>query len=441
MAKAKKHQPRVAIATLGCKVNQYESASFASAFEERGAELVPLSGPAEICVINTCAVTAKGGAQSRQMIRRALRANPKARLVVTGCYAQIAAGQIVELSERPICIVGNGYKDQLVEVALSGKSCDLEMYMGDIGRKQEICSLPVRRFPGRTRALLRVQDGCNRFCTYCIVPYSRGRSRSLPPEQVLAQAAVLAREGYREAVVTGIHVGHYGQDLSPPLSFGGLLRLLAGGEGGLRYRISSLEPMEVTEEVLELLASAVTFMPHLHIPLQSGDNAILRKMNRTYTREIFVEIIERCRARLPEAAIGIDVLVGFPGEDERAFGQTVSLLERLPVTYLHVFPYSKRPGTVAAGLPGQVPGRVKEKRVALLRELDRRKRTAFYTEQLGRVRETLIEGRRTRTHLYKGFTDNYVPVFCRASESAVNRVLPVRLVELTAGGVLGTVES
>jgi threonylcarbamoyladenosine tRNA methylthiotransferase MtaB len=431
---------RVAITTLGCKVNQYESAAFASAFQEKGAELVSLSGPADICVVNTCAVTAKGGAQSRQMIRRALRANPEARMVVTGCYAQIAAGLIVELSERPICIVGNGYKDLLVEIALSEKICDLEMYMGDIGRKREICHLPVRRFAGRTRAFLRVQDGCNRFCTYCIVPYSRGRSRSLPLEKALVQAAVFAREGYREAVITGIHVGHYGQDFTPPLSFTDLLKHLAEQENSLRYRISSLEPMEITPEILGLLAGPGKFVPHLHIPLQSGDNAILRKMNRPYTREVFAEIVQECRSRLPEAAIGIDVLVGFPGEDERAFGQTLELLERLPVTYLHVFPYSKRPGTVAAGLPDQVPGLVKEKRVAVLRELDSRKRMAFYAGQLGRVREALLEGRRTRTNLYKGFTDNYVPVFCRASESTVNQVLPVRLVELTAGGVLGTVE-
>jgi threonylcarbamoyladenosine tRNA methylthiotransferase MtaB len=432
---------RVALATLGCKVNQYESASFASGFEEGGAELVSFAGPADIFVINTCAVTAKAGAQSRQLIRRALRANPEARIVVTGCYAQIAAGQIVELSERPICIVGNGHKDMLVEVALTGKSCDLEMYMGDIGRQREICPLPVRRFADRTRAYLRVQDGCNRFCTYCIVPYSRGRSRSLPPGEVLAQAAVFAREGYREAVITGIHVGHYGQDLTPPLSFSDLLALLAGRDDGLRYRISSLEPLEVTAEVLALVAGSSKFMPHLHIPLQSGDNAILRKMNRPYTREAFAEIVAACRDRLPEAALGVDVLVGFPGEDERAFGQTLELLERLPVTYLHVFPYSRRPGTLAAGFPDQVPGPVKDERVALLRALDRQKKNAFHAGQLGTVREVLFEGRRARTSLYQGFTDNYVPVFCRVAEDAVNQVLPVRLTELTADGVLGTVEA
>ncbi|MDA8165590.1 MAG: tRNA (N(6)-L-threonylcarbamoyladenosine(37)-C(2))-methylthiotransferase MtaB [Desulfobacteraceae bacterium] len=432
---------RVALATLGCKVNQYESASFASSFEERGAELVDFGGPADVSVVNTCAVTARAGAQSRNLIRRALRANPEGRLVVTGCYSQIAAGQIVELSERPICIVGNGHKDKLVEIALAGKSCDLEMYLGDIGRKREICRLPVRRFADRTRAFLRVQDGCNRFCTYCIVPYARGRSRSLPPAELLAQAEVFAREGYREAVITGIHVGHYGQDLAPPLVFADLLKLLAGREDGLRYRISSLEPLEVTAEVLALVAGSGAFMPHLHIPLQSGDDAILRKMNRPYTRETFAEIVQACRAALPEAAIGVDVLAGFPGEDERAFGQTVELLERLPVTYLHVFPYSRRPGTVAAGFPGQVPEPVKEERVAVLRALDRKKRAGFYASQLGQVRPTLIEGRRTRANLRRGFTDNYVPVVCRAPESAVNQVLPVRLTELTADGVLGTVES
>jgi threonylcarbamoyladenosine tRNA methylthiotransferase MtaB len=431
---------KVAITTLGCKVNQFESASFASSFAEQGAELVGGTGPADVCVINTCAVTAKAGAQSRQTIRQALRRNPQARMVVTGCYAQIASGPVVELSDRPICVVGNGQKHLLVDIVLADKQCDLAMYVGDLSSQRPISPLPVRRFADRTRAYLRVQDGCNRFCTYCIVPYSRGRSRSLPPEQVLKQAAIFAGEGYRELVVTGIHVGHYGLDLEPPLQLVDLLKLLAARDDSMRYRISSLEPLEITDGVLALLARPGKFMPHLHIPLQSGDDLILRKMNRPYSRAVFAAVVDNCRALLPEAAIGIDVLVGFPGEDERAFRQTVTLLETLPVTYLHVFPYSKRPGTVAAGLPHQVPDRIKQERVSLLRQLDQQKRAAFYGSQLGTVRDTLFEGGRSSGGLMKGFTDNYVPVFCRAPESVINQVVPVRLTELTEGGVLGTVE-
>jgi threonylcarbamoyladenosine tRNA methylthiotransferase MtaB len=358
-------------------------------------------------------------------------------VVVTGCYAQVASGQVVDLSERPICVVGNGQKHLLVDIALTDRQCDLEMYIGDIGSQRLISALPVRRFTGRTRAFLRVQDGCNRFCTYCIVPYSRGRSRSLEPGQVLEQVAVFGREGYRELVVTGIHVGHYGLDLEPPLQFADLLELLAGRQDSLRYRISSLEPLEITDRILALLVDCPKFMPHLHIPLQSGDDLILRKMNRPYTRDEFAAVVEKCRTLLPEAAIGIDVLVGFPGEDDRAFRQTLELLEMLPVSYLHVFPYSRRPGTVAAGLPRQVPSRLKQERVAILRELDRQKRNAFYASQLGKVRDTLFEGRRSREGLMKGFTDNYVPVHCWCPESLGNQVVPVLLAEQTESGVLG----
>jgi threonylcarbamoyladenosine tRNA methylthiotransferase MtaB len=430
---------RVSITTLGCKVNQFESASFASRFEEQGAKLVAGSGDADVCVINTCAVTAKAGAQSRLAIRQAIRRNPRARVVVTGCYAQIASGQVVELCEQPICVVGNGQKHLLVDIALTDRQCDLEMYIGDIGSQRLITPLSVRRFAGRTRAFLRVQDGCNRFCTYCIVPYSRGRSRSLEPDRVLDQVAVFSDEGYRELVVTGIHVGHYGLDFEPRLRFADLLKLLAERQDSMRYRISSLEPLEITDEILAILAHFPKFMPHLHIPLQSGDDLILRKMNRPYTRDEFARIVEKCRLLLPEAAIGIDVLVGFPGEDDRAFRQTVELLELLPVSYLHVFPYSKRPGTVAAGLPGQISNLIKQERVSILRELDREKRRAFYSSQLGKVRDTLFEGGRSAGGLVKGFTDNYVPVFCRAPGSIANQVVPVRLAELTEGGVLGIV--
>lgn len=324
--------PRVAVTTLGCKVNQFESASFLSGFEEQGAELVPFSQAADIYVINSCAVTAKAGAQSRQMIRRALRANPEARLVVTGCYAQVAAKDILGLADRPICIVGNGNKHHLVEIALASRECDLEMYTGDIGRKKEICPLTARRFAGRTRAYVKVQDGCNRFCSYCIVPYARGRSRSLSPAKVLEQIELFVREGYKEIVLTGIHIGTYGEDLSPAMRLYDLLLLLAKEELPVRYRVSSLEPVEVTKEILGLMAESPCFLPHLHIPLQSGDNNILTKMNRRYTSTEFADIVGMVGRYLPDAAIGADVLVGFPGEDEQAFANTRDLLTDLPVT-------------------------------------------------------------------------------------------------------------
>lgn len=433
-----KHPPRVAITTLGCKVNQYESASFLSSLEEAGAEMVPFSGEADVYIINTCAVTGKAASQSRQLIRRALRQNANARIVVTGCYSQVAAREVVDLAERSVCIVGNGFKDQLVDIALAEDYCDLEMFMGDISRRREICHLPVARFSGRTRSFLKIQDGCDRFCSYCIVPYARGPSRSLPMAEVLEQAAILISQGYREIVLTGIHIGLYGADFDPETSLVLLLEQLIALPGSVRYRISSLESAEITPELLDLMASSDRIMPHLHIPLQSGCDAILKRMNRTYGAAAYRRVVEDCVARMPDIAIGADVLVGFPGEGEDEFAVTEKFLQDLPIAYLHVFPYSKRPGTVAAEMDGQVPKQVKEERVARLKQLDHQKRTAFYGRFLGETRPVLAETGRNRFQLMRGFTDNYVPVFFQAPESMSNEIVAVRIERLVDLNVFGS---
>ena len=428
---------RVALATLGCKVNQFESAAFLSSLAERQVETVDFAEPAEVYVVNTCAVTARAAQESRQLIRRALKTNPEARLVVTGCYAQIAAQEILDIVDQPLCIVGNGFKDKLAEIVLNDNHCDLEMFMSDIGRRQEICPLTVRRFAGRTRASLKVQDGCNSFCSYCVVPFSRGRSRSLAPGLVVSQARTYAAEGHREIVITGINTGTYGHDFKPATDLVGLLRRLLA-ECPLRYRISSLDPGEISPELLDLLASEPLLLPHLHIPLQSGDDAILARMNRRYTGAAFAGLLRRIREILPDAAIGVDVMVGFPGEDEAAFRHTYDLLSGLPVTYLHIFPFSKRPGTVAARMEGQVAKTVKDSRLATLRDLDRRKRREFYTSHLGRIWPVLVE-RGRRGKLLTGFTDNYVPVRFAGPDSLMNSVVKVRLDEVVADWVRGAV--
>ena len=433
----KKKSIKVALTTLGCKVNQFESASFVSGLEERGAEIVPFSSQADVYIINTCAVTGKAGAQSRQMIRRALKTNSGARLIVTGCYAQVATQKVLEIGDWSVCIVGNGYKHRLVDIALSEKQCDLEMHMGDVGSNREICLLPVRRFPDRTRAFLKIQDGCNNFCTYCIVPYARGRSRSLPVAAALEQIEVFAAAGYREIVLTGIHVGMYGLDLSPATRLLDFIDRATALYPAIRFRLSSLEPGEVGDELLHLMAGRPNFMPHFHIPLQSGDDRILREMNRRYQARDFAAIIERIRATIPHAAIGVDVLVGFPGEDEAAFANTFALLAGLPVTYLHVFPYSKRPGTLAAGLAGQIAGPVKDERVERLRQLGARKKSAFYQRHLGTVQRVLAENSRNRFKLMRGFTENYIPVLFPAQENMSNQIVDVFLARLEDGIVFG----
>ncbi|MDA3832164.1 MAG: tRNA (N(6)-L-threonylcarbamoyladenosine(37)-C(2))-methylthiotransferase MtaB, partial [Spirochaetales bacterium] len=346
---------KIAIATLGCKVNQYESASFASSFTARGVQVVLFNQKADVYVVNTCAVTNNGGAQSRRVIRKAIKQNPQARIVVTGCYSQVAGLEVIEMMEQPVCLVGNGYKHLLVDYALAPDFGDLEMHMTDIGTVKDCCHLPVTSFRGRTRAYLKLQDGCNNFCSYCIVPLARGRSRSVLPEVALGQARMFADAGYPEIVLTGIHVGMYGKDLDVDMDLGLFMDQVTAFNPKTRFRLSSLEPNELTDEILALFSAKENLMNHLHIPLQSGDTDILKRMNRTYNAEEFAALILKSHSALPDAAIGIDVLVGFPGEGEENFDNTYDLLERLPVTYLHVFPYSIRPGTRAAAMDEQVP--------------------------------------------------------------------------------------
>lgn len=430
---------KVAIATLGCKVNQFESASFASGFTELQCDLVPFSQPADIYVINTCAVTARAGQQSRQLIRRAMRANPEARLVITGCYAQVSAYDILEIVDNPVCIIGNGNKHLLVEKALSKTQFDLEMLMSDIGQKREVCLLPVRRFPGRTRAFLRIQDGCNNFCSYCIVPYTRGRSRSLPLQDVLDQAAVFHEQGYMEIVVTGINVGKYGLDRRENMTIYSLLDRLCTEFPDMRIRLSSVEPTEVNALLLDLAGKNSNFMPHFHVPLQSGDDTILQRMNRRYSAADFCRAIQSINQALPEAAIGCDVLAGFPGEDEQAHCNTYDLLADLPISYLHVFPYSKRPGTRAAEMGGHLPKNIKDERVSRLRTLSIAKKREFYTSRQGKLHRVLVE-RRNKNNLLQGFTENYLPVQCNGPEKYLQRVVPVRITKIVDEEVFGTLE-
>lgn len=434
----------VVITTLGCKVNQYESASFQTGFAAAGYTVVKSSKDADIVVVNTCAVTARAGAQSRQAVRRAIRANPGARIIITGCYAEIAATQLAEMEElhgREYAIIGNSVKDRLVPTAIGYDDNLQRMLLGSIDSAQEICRLPVRHFGDRTRAYLRVQDGCESFCTYCIVPYTRGPSRSLPVDEVLSQAMVFAEEGYREIVLTGIHIGHYGRDLAGRPDIASLIDQLSARTPEVRYRISSLEPTEISPRLLGLMRERANITPHLHIPLQSGDDEILARMNRKYTTAQFRTVIETCLAALPNAAIGIDILAGFPGETDTHFANTRDFLASLDCTYLHVFPYSRRPGTAAAEYPDEVGKQLKDQRVAELRLLGEEKRDTFYRRQLGSTLPVLVEGKRDGDGLLQGFSDNYVPVHFHGSDNLKNSVVGVRLTTLDGQQVTGEVTS
>ncbi len=394
---------------------------------------------ADIVVINTCAVTTKAGAESRRTVRRLMRRHPEARVVITGCYAQMAANELATIVETPVCIIGNGNKHLLVEAALKEHPSDLTMLMGKILKKTEICKLPMKRFSNRTRAYLRVQDGCSNFCTYCIVPYTRGPSRSLELNDILEQAERFVEAGHKEIVVTGIHVGMYGQDLQKGLDITDLMIALCGAQPGIRFRLSSIEPQEITDKLLDAMAACKNFMPHFHIPLQSGDDTILGRMHRGYDRETFRSIINKCMVKFPDAAIGIDILAGFPGEGEEEFNNSMQLLQEIDATYFHVFPYSKRPGTPAATFADQVPHDISAQRVTTLRSLAKQKQLEFYSRHLKTERPVLVEQKRNRENLLTGFTDNYIPVAFQGSDALMGQVVSIKLESLLDKSVFGTV--
>jgi threonylcarbamoyladenosine tRNA methylthiotransferase MtaB len=428
---------KVIINTLGCKVNQYESASFLCAFEEAGCKLAIAGEDADIVVINTCAVTTKAGAESRRTVRRLMRRHPEAKVIITGCYAHMAANELAAIVEAPVCIIGNGNKHLLVEAALRENPSDLTMLMGKILKKKEICKLPIKRFGNRTRAYLRVQDGCSNFCTYCIVPYTRGPSRSLERKDILEQTGRFKKAGHKEIVVTGIHVGMYGQDLQEKLDITDLMIALCEAYPDIRFRLSSIEPQEISDKLLDAMGSCKNFMPHFHIPLQSGDDTILKRMHRGYDRETFRNVVKKCLAKFPDAAIGIDILAGFPGEGEEEFNNSKQLLKEIDATYFHVFPYSKRPGTPAATFANQVPKDVSALRVEELRKLARKKQLEFYRRHLQTERLVLVEQKRNRENLLTGFTDNYIPVVFKGGNELMGQVVPILLDNLLGNSIFG----
>lgn len=416
---------KIAITTLGCKVNQFESASFATGFQEAGCTLVPFADKADVYIINTCTVTAKAGQQSRQLIRRAMQTNPKARVIVTGCYVQMDPATVLDIVGDKGCMVGNDFKHLIVDTALKEASPELVVLMGKISNQQDICELPVKRFTGRTRAYLRVQDGCNNFCTYCIVPYTRGPSRSEKIAALLHQAAIFQEEGYRELVITGINIGKYGLDLDEGENVYSLLDRLCTQFPTMRIRLSSIEPTEVNDKLLNLVVSHNNFMPHLHVPLQSGDDNVLRRMYRQYTTATFREAVLSIHTAIPHAAIGCDILGGFPGETDAEADNTYRFIHDLPISYLHVFPYSKRQGTLAASFQDQIPGPVKSKRVKRLRELDEQLRHTFHKRQLGTQCQVLVERLHKGSSLLQGFSENYIPLHFSGPTNLIHQVVPV----------------
>ena len=402
------------IEQFGCRATQADGAALERQLLERGCVSAQDASEADIVVVNTCTVTSSADAQARDAIRKLHAANPSVRVIVTGCYAQRAPE---ELSQLPgvAWVVGNSHKPQIPNLvdtistpivpARSNEFVPLsavfpayrremqkpaEILLGDIFAQQTLLTSPVFGGEGNhTRPTLKIQDGCNSRCSFCVIPFVRGKSRSLPPDEVIHEIQKLSESGYREIVLSGINLGAYGRDLSPRFEFEDLLRRILDETAVERLRISSIEPMDVTQDLVELFASTERLAQHFHMPLQSGSDRILAAMHRWYHAEHYARRVELIHERLPHAAIGADVIAGFPGEPESDHAATLAFIEALPFTYLHVFSYSARPGTKAASLSDRVPGAVVKRRARELRALGERKAAAFRQSQMGREHRVL----------------------------------------------------
>lgn len=428
---------RVAVATLGCKVNQYDTASIETRLRAAGCTVTAFAPGADVYIVNTCTVTDRADAESRQLARRARRFNPAARVILTGCFAQVNphGAAIAEVDH----VVGLNRLPDLVRAVRGELAAPAaRILVDDLRTTRQVRTFGAEAFTGQTRAFLKVQEGCDLFCTFCIVPFARGRSRSVPARRVLEQVRMLAARGFQEVVLTGVHLGGYGADIEPRLTLTELLEMLLEHSPIPRLRLSSIDPPEVSPALLDLMQRSEVLCPHLHVPIQAGDDEVLRRMRRQYDIAAVRELCAGIRERLPVAAIGTDVIAGFPGETDAQFEDGLHLLAELPFTYLHVFPYSRRTGTTAAKLPGHVPPRIVRERAQRLRRLGQRKRTEFAARFIGRDVRVLVEQAPARAGgRLAGYTRSYQRVEFAGPPQLVNREVGVHVVGCRDGKLVG----
>jgi threonylcarbamoyladenosine tRNA methylthiotransferase MtaB len=423
----------VALSTLGCRLNQVESQEIGALLEGHGFRVVAAGQAAQVHVINTCTVTGRADFSDRQLVRRVAREQPGAFLVVTGCYAQTDPEAVAALPGVDL-VVGNQEKYRLPELLDSlVKRARPTVRVGDIGTARAVPIAPFARVAGRSRAFVKIQDGCQHRCAFCIVPAARGRSRSQEPKVVLDQVRGLAAAGYLDITLTGVDIGHYGWDLYPRTTLAALLRTLAEVEGLRWLRLSSVLPSYFTPELVEAVTTLPVMAPHLHLPLQSGSDRVLRLMRRPYHTGMYRALVDRLAAAIPGLGLGADVIVGHPGEGPEEFEATLGLVEALPFSSLHVFSYSDRKGTEAARRPDHVPAVAIRERSRRLRQLGAEKSLAFRRGLVGGRREAVVlEARDRRTGLLAGLTDNYVEVLFEGPDTLGRRIVPLTITEARA---------
>jgi len=454
---------KIAFSTLGCKINQYDSALMKESLKERF-QIVSFDDIADVYVINTCTVTAKSDYQSRQLVRRAVKKNEKAKIIVAGCYPQSNPDAFMSIEGVDV-ILGNQEK------------LELEKYLKDMKKEQtpKVYVHPVRSlsigeqsastgilpmsveasngvnktaetflhsdlkvFPNRTRAVLKVQDGCSAFCAFCIVPYVRGRARSAETKWVIKQINNFVDAGYKEIVLSGVSLGTYGKDISSKKSLSWLVKEILEQTKIHRIRISSVEPEDVTDELIDLAASEDRICKHLHLPLQSGDDGILSRMKRQYDSAYFKELILKIKEKMPDIGLGTDVIVGLPGEDDTAYENSVKMIQELPFTYLHVFSYSMRRSTEAFNFKEQAPENIKKERSRRLIEIGKNKSMQFKNSFINKTVDALIESENDKkTGMLKGLTGNYIKIFVNNNDADLrNKIVPVKITEIDDTGQL-----
>ncbi len=420
---------KVAFCTLGCKLNFSETSTISHKFEELGFEKVGFKDIADVYVINSCSVTAESDKKSRNFIRSAIKRNPESLVIVTGCYAQLKSKEIAEIDGVDV-ILGSGEKAKITEF-LEDLSKKRDKVINVTGYKEITNFFSAFSYGDRTRSFLKVQDGCNYFCTYCTIPVARGTSRNASIAETIKEAEEISAKGIKEIILTGVNIGDFGHSTNE--KFIDLIKALDSVEGIERYRISSIEPNLLTDEIIDFVASSKRFVPHFHIPLQCGSDEVLKLMKRKYQRDVFAERVRKIKGIMPDAFIGVDVIAGTNGETEEYFEDSYRFIEVTDISQLHAFPYSERLGTKALEISHKVPVNERKARVQRLIALSEKKHSAFYQNNLGKVRKVLFEEDRKNNRIL-GWTDNYIRVETAWDKNLKNKIVDFKLESINSEG-------